>query len=78
MFEIGLCISSCGLCCTQKTLCPRCVLSTLKANGISEIYENRIKDIPHREYDGNYLYDELRKILKHLDCIWNLSGKALV
>jgi len=57
------CIASCGCCCSKETLCEKCEISTLRANGLPEECVSEIHGLSHR---GNYspLYWKLQELMK--------------
>lgn len=64
-----ICIASCGNCCSKSILCEVCTENTLKSNGLSIDYKNRIKDLNKFSHSGSEysnLGRELKTILKEL------------
>lgn len=68
---IGIAHVSCGNCYLEPTLCEKCLVSTLKANGLSaelafEVRGLKQRDRPHVSYrstEFSELHEGLRKLI---------------
>ena len=64
--DIGLCIASCGGCCSKPQLCDSCRIQTMKSNGLKPELAETLKGLPHRGDTGwpNNVEFKLRDLMR--------------
>jgi hypothetical protein len=67
---IGMSTYQCGICCGKEIPCEKCLIDTLKSNGISLDYLDEIKGlkVESRGHSGHWArhYSELNKKLSEI------------
>jgi hypothetical protein len=67
MANSSICGCSCGLCCHAAEPCDACLVSTLRANGLSVTLADEIKGLAHKIPYGGFqfspLHDKLRELV---------------
>ena len=69
--RIGMSFYSCGCCCSQIYPCDSCIENTLKSNGLSLEYKERLKGLSHQDYSHcpptySPFHLEVKKIIREL------------
>ena len=54
--------SSCGLCCSRATLCEKCEICTLQANGLPVELVSEIRGLQKNPFSFSVLYKKLREL----------------